>query len=229
MAPAKQRSYPRVANVKDQDIKESLRLLWDAVHNQTESVSTSTAELAAANSTIASLQSTIAKMQKQVTQALAGGGTATASTVGGGGSAGTSGGSGAGTPGGGTVTPPTPSSHPDQTAVVIQAKADLVAALVDLSGCCGSFQIVKLAAWRLKDIPGQESISLIWKGGSTNCDSSLGAINCDGYAPDAIMYSDGTVWDLLINSDDGTNATPNWGYAGIRPNSDARPPIPPAI
>lgn len=219
MAPAKQRSYPRVANIKDIDTKETIRLLWDAVHNQNESTSASAAELTAANATIASLQSTISKMQKQVTQALAGGGTATTSTVGGAGSAGTSGGSGAGTPGGGTVTPPTPSVHPDQTAVVAQAKADLIAALVDLTGPCGSFQIIKLAVWRLKDTPGQEDISLIAKGGT----------NCDGYSIDAIMYSDGTVWDLLINSDDGTNATPNWGYAGTRPLSDARPPIAPAI
>lgn len=219
MAPAKQRSYPRVANIKDQDTKETIRLLWDAVHNQTESSSTSTAALAEASSTIASLQSTIAKMQKQMTQVQAGGGITPSSTVGGGGSAGTSGGSGGGTSGGGTVTPPTPSSHPDQTAVVAQAKADLIAAAVDLTGVCGSFQIIKLAVWRLKDTPGQESISLIGKGGT----------NCDGYSIDAIMYSDGTVWDMLINSDDGTNAQPNWGYAGTRPLSDARPPIPPAI
>lgn len=219
MAPSRQRGYPRVANIKDQDIKETIRLLWDEVHNQKETSTAAVSDLAAANSTIAALQSTISKLQKQMTQVAGGGGAATTSTVGGGGSAGTSGGSGAGTSGGGTVTPPTPNEHPDQTAVVAQAKADLIAAAIDLSGVCGSFQIVKLAVWRLKDIPGQESISLIGKGGT----------NCDGYSIDAIMYGDGTVWDMLINSDDGTNAEPNWGYAGTRPLSDARPPIPPAI
>tara|TARA_R110000868_G_scaffold368235_1_gene631291 strand:+ start:382 stop:1047 length:666 start_codon:yes stop_codon:yes gene_type:complete len=221
MAPAKQRSYPRVANIKDQDTKETIRLLWDAVHNQTDTAATSTASLTAANSTIGALQSTISKMQKQLTQVSAGSGVSAPAAVGGGGSGGTSGGSGS--------PPVVPNDHPDQTAVVTQAKADLVAALIDLSGCCGSFQIVKLTAWRLKDIPGQESISLVRKGGTTNCDPSLGAINCDGYSPDAIMYDDGTVWDLLINSDNGTDATPNWGYAGTRPLSDARPPIAPAI
>jgi len=219
MAPAKQKSYPRVANIKDQDVRETIRLLWDAVHNQTETATASVADLSAANSTISQLQDTISKMQKQITQVAAGGGTATPSSVGGGGSAGTSGGSGSGTAGGGGGPSPIPVYHSDQSAVVIQAKADLIAASVDLSGVCGSFQIIKLAVWRLKDLPDQSGISLIGKGGT----------NCDGYSIDAIMYLDGTVWDLLIDADNGTNATPTWNYAGTRPVSDARPPIAPAI
>lgn len=219
MPPRNQRGYPRVANIKDQDTKETIRLLWDKVHDLSEGKAAAEEALAALTSRFDGLQTNQTQLSKTITQVAAGGGTATQSTVGGGGSGGTSGGSGGGVPGGGTPPPPTPSSHPDLTGVVIQAKADLVAALIDLSGVCGSFQIVKLVAWRMMTEPGQEDISLIAKGGT----------NCDGYSVDAIMYSDGTVWDLLINSDDGTNATPNWSYAGTRPLSDARPPIPPAI
>ena len=220
MAQAKQRGYPRLSAIKDQDIKESLRLLWDQVHNINDTQSSHASLLTTAASTAATIQATQTAMQKTLKQVAAGGGVAQPSTVGGGGSGGASGGSGAGVPGGQPAPTPTPSQHPDQTAVVIQAKADLIAASIDLSGVCGSFQIVKLVAWRLMATAGQETISLIAKGGT----------NCDGYSIDAIMYTvDGTVWDLLINSDDGTNAQPTWSYAGTRPVGDARPPIPPAI
>lgn len=220
MAQQKQRSYPRVSNIKDQDIKETIRLLWDQVHNLNETQASHSGLISAATDAVTTVQDSQNSISKTLKQIAAGRGATQPSTVGGGGSGGASGGSGSGQPGGGPTPTPTPSQHPDQTGTVIQAKADLVAALVDLSGVCGSFQIVKLVAWRLMTVPGQETISLIAKGGT----------NCDGYSVDAIMYtSDGTVWDLLINSDDGTNATPNWGYAGTRPLSDARPPIPPAI
>lgn len=220
MATNKQRSYPRLTAIKDQDIKETIRLLWDQVHNLNETQNSHAGLISAVNTAMSTVQSTQTSMSKTLKQVAAGGGISVPSTVGGGGSGGASGGSGAGQPGGQPAPTPTPSQHPDQTAVVIQAKADLVAAAIDLSGVCGSFQIVKLVAWRLMTVAGQEDISLIAKGGT----------NCDGYSVDAIMYaSDGTVWDMLINSDNGTNATPTWNYAGTRPTSDARPPIPPAI
>ncbi len=216
---ATQRSYPRLSAIKDQDIKETLRLLWDEVHNAKDTQTTHAGLIQQAIAAATALQATQAQQQKTLTQVAGGGGAATKSTVGGAGSGGTSGGSGGGVPGGGTNPPPVPTTHPDQTAVVAQAKADLITAAIDLSGVCGSFQIVKLVAWRLKTVAGNEDIGLIAKGGT----------NCDGYSVDAIMYSDGTVWDMLVNSDDGTNADPTWNYAGTRPLSDSRPPIPPAI
>ena len=61
--------------------------------------------------------------------------------------------------------PPGGGSHPDRSAVVAQAKADLDAAGHDLSGPCGAFSITHRAAWRMRG----EGAGLLYKPGGNNC------------------------------------------------------------
>jgi len=206
MAPKNQKSYPRVVNIKDPDIKETIRLLWDNHHSNADDISTLKAALATATSTISSQASTLSTIQKQLTQVAAGGGISTTSSVGGGGSGGTSGGSGAGTPGGGTPPPPTPGPGdiPNQSGAVAQAKADLIAGGIDISGACGAWQIVNLTAFRL--------------GGNYGLLSKTSGNNCNGMATDiiAVKSSSGNtqmpIFDCLIDAG-GANG-PTWSSSG---------------
>ncbi len=101
--------------------------------------------------------------------------------------------------------------HPD---VVAQAKADLQAAGVDLSGDCGAFQIVKLTAWRLK----AEGAGLL--------DKPSGA-GCQGYSKDVIAYGDGQIYDILVASGDPGGNGPVWNDDGTVDPSRWRAPIDP--
>lgn len=218
MATRNRRDYPRLDQIRDDNIRESLRLLWDKTHDQTSTVSTASADLAAAQATIAQLQSTISSMQKMITQMAAGGGIAQPSRVQGGSSSGTSG-------GGGGSDVEAPSDIPNHQAAVQQAIDDLTAALIPLAGYCGSFQVTKLVAWRL--MTEEPNIGLgSAKPGSAN--------NCDGYNSELILYkingNDQLVYafDILTDSDGAThNAL--WNYLGPLPIGRWRPPIAPAI
>jgi len=207
--PKKQNSYPRVNNIKDPDIKETIRLLRDQTHATNDTNAATTAALTAAQATITSQAATLATMAKQITQIQAGGGIATKSTVAGGSSGGT-GGPGPGTPGGGT--PPTPQPPPpdipNQSGVVAQAKADLIAGGIDIvsctpgGDCCGPFQITNLAAFRL--------------GGNYGLLSKTSGQQCNGLSTDiiAVKPADGNpqmaIYDVLIGSDGP--ATPAWNF-----------------
>lgn len=89
--------------------------------------------------------------------------------------------------------------HPSRVDVVAQAKADLLASGQDLSGSCGAFAIVRLAAWRMRS----EGAGLLDKPSGNNC---------AGYSVDIIAYADGQIYDVLIAS--GEQNTPSWQYAG---------------
>lgn len=214
--PKPQKSYPRIASVKDEDTKQALIEIWNSLHGANTAVTSASTSITASNVIIADLQSKVERLTKQVTIVAAGGGTAIPSTVGGGGSAGTSGGSGGGTPGGGDPPAPQPSDHPNNSGTVIQAKADLIAAGIDISGPCGAFQIVKLVAWRLTSA--EPAIGLVTKDGGNNC---------DGYSTDNVMYNDGSVFDIL--GDGGGANSPQWNANGTLPSTRWSPPIAPAI
>lgn len=77
-------------------------------------------------------------------------------------------------------------------AVVEQAKKDLLAAGVDLSGPCGAFAITNLTATRLK-------LGVVDKPAGNNC---------RGRATDVVMAKDGKAWDMLI--DGGGKNDPAW-------------------
>lgn len=216
----RQRSYPRLVNIKDNDIRETVRMLWDKVYEQTDLNSTATANLTAAQSTITNLQSTISSMQKTMTRMAAGGGISPSSTVQGGGSGGTSGGSG-GDPS--SVEPP--SDIPNHQIDVENAITDLTAALIPLAGYCGSFQITKLVAWRLMTTEPNIGLATA-KPGSAN--------NCDGYTSDIILYkvpgNDQMVYVFDIITDaDGATHDPVWSYLGTMSVSRWSAPIAPAI
>jgi hypothetical protein len=103
-------------------------------------------------------------------------------------------------------------SHPSQQAVVEQAKQDLLHAGVDLSGPCGAWRIVNLAAWRLQ--AGGDAAGLLSKPEGNNC---------DGYAVDILAYPDGEIYDVLIAS--GTQNGPAWQEVGSVYPSRWRPAV----
>lgn len=85
----------------------------------------------------------------------------------------------------------------DNTCFLAQAKADLLASGVNLSGDCGAFRIVALAASRM---PGA---GFKMKGGT----------NCNGYSIKSIMFADGSDFEVLISP--GTTNGPEWRFFGI--------------
>jgi hypothetical protein len=72
----------------------------------------------------------------------------------------------------------------DHTETVATAKADLERAGVPLSGPCGAFAIVQLAAWRLR----ASGAGLLTKNSGNNC---------QGFSVDSIAYPDGELYDVL--------------------------------
>lgn len=72
----------------------------------------------------------------------------------------------------------------DHTETVATAKADLERAGVPLTGPCGAFRIVQLAAWRLR----ASGAGLLTKNSGNNC---------EGFAVDIIAYGDGSIFDVL--------------------------------
>jgi hypothetical protein len=87
------------------------------------------------------------------------------------------------------------SDHPDRADVIRQAKADLLAAGIDLRGTCGAFQITELAAWRMR----ADGAGLLVK---TSGD------NCRGFSKDVICFADGTGYDVLVDA--GGENVPTW-------------------
>ena len=220
MATPKQKSFPRVNLVKDNDTKQALVEIWNALHAQIEQVDTANSTITGANALIAELQSKADKQTRLITTIAAGGGISPRSSVGGGGSAGTSGGSGAGTPDGEVVNPPDTSGIPNQSGAVASAKADLIAAGVDITtNPCGPFEITNLAAFRL--------------GGNYGLLDKPGGNQCDGYAIDIIAVKSDVPnpkmahYNVLIDSEGAAN--PTWGFEGFVDADRWRPPRTPPI
>lgn len=102
--------------------------------------------------------------------------------------------------GGGGYPAPTDAltKHPDQSGTIAQAKADLITQGVNISGACGAWEIVRLAAKMM--------------GGGAGLLNKPGGNNCNGYAVDIIAYPDGYIFDALIDS--GNANTPSWNPTG---------------
>jgi hypothetical protein len=109
-----------------------------------------------------------------------------------------------------------PVSAQDHTDIVAAVKANLVAHGVDLSGPCGAFQITGRVAFFLVG----ENWGLIAKTPGQNGCSVQGH---GRYSVDAVMLPDGTVVDMLINSE--TENIPAWQHAGPQPPSNWRAPF----
>ena len=105
------------------------------------------------------------------------------------------------------------SEHPDRTAVVAQAKADLAAAGRDPHSACGAAEITNLAAWRMQN----EGAGLL--------DKPTGN-NCQGYAVDIIAYRDGQIYDVLVNAE--TQNIPAWQPLTPVDPARWRPPVYPS-
>jgi hypothetical protein len=101
-----------------------------------------------------------------------------------------------------------PAQHADKSNVIAQAKSELQAAGKDLSGPCGAFSIVELAAWKMR----AEGAGLLDKPAGNNC---------KGFATDIIAYADGHIYDVLGAS--GETNDPAWMDDGVVEASRYRP------
>lgn len=223
----KQGSFPRANQVKDTFTQQALIEAFNAINTAKNDVSSTRTAVSASDALIAEMQATITSLTTRLTLVEAGGGISPPSTVGGASSGGTSGGVGSGTPGGGggTTQPPTPAPNdvPNFTGDISQAKADLVAAGVPLTGSpCANFQIAKLTTWRLSSSYPQ--IGLLSKPSGNNC---------DGYAVDIITWRPEVgsgiiyVFNMLIDSEGAQ--TPTWDYLGPEDEGRWSAPVPGAI
>lgn len=104
---------------------------------------------------------------------------------------------------------PVPNQH-----YIAECKDFLLKSSMDLSGPCGAFAIVKMAAWGLR----ATGAGLLSKPSGNNC---------DGYATDIICYPDGRIIDVL--GDGGNANTPNWNQVESVEANRYRPPINPFI
>lgn len=105
-------------------------------------------------------------------------------------------------------------------AVVEQAKKDLQAAGVDLSGPCGAFAITNLTASRLK-------LGTVYKPAGNNCRER---------SVDGVMDKTGRFWDVLIDAGGANDPAFNPGdpiessrYRDPEPVTLPPPPPPPVI
>ena len=114
-----------------------------------------------------------------------------------------------------------------QTAIVAIVKDELVARGVNILGPCGALEITRRVAWRLRDT-------------GAGLYAKVQGNNCQGFAVDIITYSDGRLYDILVNAENenvpawnlvnagtgfpGTN--PNWRPVLVNPDG-AEPPLPP--
>ena len=81
----------------------------------------------------------------------------------------------------------------DQSNVVREIKADLIARGVNLSGPCGAFQITKRVAWRLRE----QGYGLL--GGKSSAQNGC-ATNGDKYAIDWLLKASGEGVDILSDA-----------------------------
>lgn len=114
-------------------------------------------------------------------------------------------------------------AHGPHQDVVAKAQADLRASGMDLSGDCGAWKVINLAAWRLTE----EGAGLLAKSAGSGC-----VQNGQLYAKDAIVYQNGEVYDCLIASGlKGGNGDPAWNQDANRDDLPAnwRPPLDPSF
>ena len=118
-----------------------------------------------------------------------------------------------------------------QTVVVATVKDELVARGVSILGPCGALEITRRVAWRLRE-------------SGAGLYAKVQGNNCQGFAVDLITYSDGRLYDILVNAENenvptwnlvnagtrvpGTN--PNWRPVTVDPDSGVSPvpPVDPA-
>lgn len=186
--------------IDTQPSPENILKLWQAINALHETTASQAETIRSQAETIATQQTALASTTRLAQQAAVTAGKATSA-------------SSQSNSGGGGGTPP---QHDSQFAVVQQAIADLNTEGEDLSGPCGSFKVTNRVVQYLR--PSQPTVGLINKPSGNNC---------GGYSTDALMYTDGAVYDILIDAENAppTGAAPSWSYAGQRPASDWRDPV----
>ena len=190
------RQYPTALTV------ENMRLIWDRLFGIEGLLTTAQATITAQGTTITDLTTRLAKAERTSEQALISAGQAIDAATG----------EPAPSDGGG----PGGDDHPNHFDVVVQAKADIIAAGESIVGNCGAFKIVKTVAWRLR--LSDPTIGLLSKPTGTNC---------AGYSIDNIMYTDGVIFDIL--QDAGGANTPQWNFNGTVDPDRYRVPIVPEV
>jgi hypothetical protein len=100
-------------------------------------------------------------------------------------------------------------TKPDFTAYVAAAKATLIGLAEDLTGPCGAFKIIRLAARNIQAV--DNTVGCLAKTGGNHCD-----YNGQGYSTDIITFIDGAQYDALQGAGDGdgitTGNTPTWTF-----------------
>lgn len=101
-------------------------------------------------------------------------------------------------------------------AVVTRMKTDLEAQGVDLRGPCGAFAITGRVAWELRET----GLGLVAKREGQNGCTVPGHGH---FAVDAVMFRDGTTYDVLANAE--TENIPAWNLTGSQPPGAWRAPF----
>lgn len=208
MASTRQTASPRSRYVNLQPTPENFRALWDRVHDLDSLLDEARHTLTTQATTITDLRTHLADAQARAQQALILAGKAVAQT-----SQGVS-----PAPGGGGDPGGNGDAHPNYLAQVVQAKADLITAGVNLAGACGGFEITKRAVQYIA--PSDPAVGLLDKQTGTNC---------GGYAIDIVCFNDGVIYDVLFDAENssptGVGKNPQWNFKGVVDSSRYRPPI----
>lgn len=224
-----QRSYPRISNIQDNDVRETTRLLWDKYHDLNDTLTAKIAAIDVLTEGYASLTTAITSIGQQVvrigparniddsnpaTNAAFGpslGGSSPGAGTGGGG--GGTGGGGGGGGGGGT-------DAPDYSGLVQAAWAQtgINASSTDAQ----LFDFARLAVWSIAAAqvqhPLEPLVGLLTQGGGD------GTYNCGGtiYACFRLCFNNGANIKILTGS-----YTPQWSQESDIDPVDWHQPIDP--
>ena len=116
-------------------------------------------------------------------------------------------------------------AQPINRLTTVQAVKARISSTIDLThgpGECGRFEITKRVAWELR----AEGAGFLAKTGAQNKCNEHNTTAAPGYGVDILMYTDGTVVDIIGGGVEGPN-TPMWMVLSPAPLSLWRPPFDP--
>ena len=123
------------------------------------------------------------------------------------------------------LAPSTSLAQPINRLSTVQAVKARISPTIDLThgpGECGRFEVTKRVAWELR----AEGAGFLAKTGAQNKCNEHNTTESPGYGVDILMYTDGTVVDILGSGSDGPN-TPLWLVLSPAPLSSWRAPFDP--
>ena len=121
--------------------------------------------------------------------------------------------------------PSTSLAQPINRLATVRAVKARISPTIDLThgpGECGRFEVTKRVAWELR----AEGAGFLAKTGAQNKCNERNTTESPGYGVDILMYTDGTVVDILGGGSEGPN-TPLWLILSPAPLSSWRPPFDP--